>query len=821
MAAQSLRCRECGAEYALEARYVCERCFGPLEVSYERHESVDVDGLRRRIQAGPQNIWRYADFLPLRGAAGPVGPLASRAGLPAGCTPLVRADRLAERLGLREVWVKNDRANPTHSFKDRVVTVAAAPGPRARLRDPRLRLHRQPGQLRRRHRRRRSAWSPTSSSRPTSRSRRSSRPASTARTSSRSTATTTTSTASAPRSPASCELGVRERQHAALLRGGLQDRWRTRSPSSSAGARRDRVVAPIASGSLFTKIAKGFEEFARARPHRGRPAADERRAGPGLLAGRHRLGRGHGRLPPGQAGHDRQVAGHRQPGRRALRARAGPQRAAAGSTGRPTTRSAHGIRLLAETTGIFTETAGGVTTATLAKLAARGDIEPDETRRARHHRRRPQDARRGARDVRGPRDRARRSTSAVESAGRGHGLMAVTVKLPTQLRAAAGGAAKRQVEGDDRRRRPRGAATGEHPTLRDRLSDGDGGLRRFVNVYVDGEDVRFGDGLGTPSGGRHGVADPPGRRRRLTRVCGFAADFGPPPDTTPDIAGRSRCAQYVGAPRWCASSIATTRRRIARLLRAQLEGDGGLEIVDEAPDIDLAPRASRPPSRTSCCWTASTPSATRRPSWSPTSRRRRGSWCVSGHPALVRRDAARQRVQRLREKDAPLEELRATCCGAPVRVASATRPSFGATAPSGTSGHTGAGGQDAARRRATDCRASSCRSTTPRACTGTCASSATASWPPGRSRTASRSRPRTTGSRSAPRTTRSSTSSSTARSRRATTAPGRCASGTAAPTRRTSGTTRKVEVTFHGERLRGRYALFPLRARARRPARTG
>jgi MoaD family protein len=75
--------------------------------------------------------------------------------------------------------------------------------------------------------------------------------------------------------------------------------------------------------------------------------------------------------------------------------------------------------------------------------------------------------------------------------------MGVTVKLPTQLRAAAGGAAKVAVDGDTV-----GAVLealyGEHPELRDSLSDGDGGLRRFVNVYVDGEDVRFGDGLQTP-----------------------------------------------------------------------------------------------------------------------------------------------------------------------------------------------------------------------------------------------------------------------------------------------------------------------------------
>src|SRR4051794_16851997 len=127
MGASNLRCRECSAEYALEARYVCERCFGPLEVAYDHGDlAADVGQLRRRIQAGPQNIWRYADFLPLANQPGPSARASSRTGLPAGCTPLIRADRLAERLGLGEVWVKNDAANPTHSFKDRVVSVASA-----------------------------------------------------------------------------------------------------------------------------------------------------------------------------------------------------------------------------------------------------------------------------------------------------------------------------------------------------------------------------------------------------------------------------------------------------------------------------------------------------------------------------------------------------------------------------------------------------------------------------------------------------------------------------------------------------------------------
>ena len=120
-----MKCRECSATYPLDARYVCERCFGPLEVAYASLDGVDVDGLRRRIQAGPQSIWRYADFLPLE--TPPAQRSSARLGLPAGCTPLVRADRLAERLGIdAEVWVKNDAANPTHSFKDRVVSVASA-----------------------------------------------------------------------------------------------------------------------------------------------------------------------------------------------------------------------------------------------------------------------------------------------------------------------------------------------------------------------------------------------------------------------------------------------------------------------------------------------------------------------------------------------------------------------------------------------------------------------------------------------------------------------------------------------------------------------
>src|ERR671923_96541 len=115
--ADALKCKECSTTYPLDARYVCERCFGPLEVAYKPPGS-DAAELKRRIQAGPDTLWRYADFLPVQRVP--------RAALPTGLTPLVRADRPAERLGIGELWIKNETANPTHSFKDRVVSVALA-----------------------------------------------------------------------------------------------------------------------------------------------------------------------------------------------------------------------------------------------------------------------------------------------------------------------------------------------------------------------------------------------------------------------------------------------------------------------------------------------------------------------------------------------------------------------------------------------------------------------------------------------------------------------------------------------------------------------
>ena len=110
-----LRCRECGRTYDISPRYACEWCFGPLEVAYDPDAARQVT--RESIAAGPSTIWRYAGLLPVDEVPGSA---------PVGCTPLVRADRLAAELGLGELWVKDDTRNPTNSFKDRVVAVALA-----------------------------------------------------------------------------------------------------------------------------------------------------------------------------------------------------------------------------------------------------------------------------------------------------------------------------------------------------------------------------------------------------------------------------------------------------------------------------------------------------------------------------------------------------------------------------------------------------------------------------------------------------------------------------------------------------------------------
>jgi threonine synthase len=366
MPVQALQCKECGTEYELEARYVCDSCFGPLEVSYDL-SSLGAAEVKRRIQAGPQNIWRYADFLPFGQAP--------RTELPTGSTPLVRADRLAQRLGLGEVWVKNDAANPTHSFKDRVVTVALA---KARELGYGVVACASTGNL--------------------------------------ANAVAAHAAAAGLESYVFIPADLEEQKVLATgvygtrlvkVRGTYDDvnrlctelsaerEWAFVNvnvrPYYSEGSKTlgfeiaedlgfelpDRVVAPIASGSLFTKIARGFEEWREvglldgdlptmngAQAEGCSPVAQAFEAGwdackpvrPDTIAKSLAIGN------PADGPYALDLA-----------------RASGGSVDAVTDEEVcAGIRLLAETTGIFTETAGGVTTAVLAKLAERGDIGRDE-----------------------------------------------------------------------------------------------------------------------------------------------------------------------------------------------------------------------------------------------------------------------------------------------------------------------------------------------------------------------------------------------------------------------------------------------------------
>ncbi|HEX5308186.1 MAG TPA: threonine synthase [Solirubrobacteraceae bacterium] len=379
MAVTHLRCRECKAEYPLEALYVCDRCFGPLEVAYD-HSALgsDPDQLRRRIQAGPQNIWRYADFLPVLAPPGPSGRLASRTGLPAGCTPLIKADRLAKRLGLREVWVKNDAANPTHSFKDRVVSVAVT---RARELGFETIACASTGNL---------ANSVAAHGAALGLESYVFIPADLEEQKILATGVYGTKLVavkgnyddvnrlctelSAERDWAFVNVNLRPyyAEGSKTLAYEIAEQLGFELP--------DRCVVPIASGSLFTKVAKGFAEWrelglvgdpARALPKMSGAQAD----GCSPVATAFAAGQEVCKPVKPDTIAKSLAIGNPADGPYALE----EARRSGGSIDSVSDEEIRaGIALLAQTTGIFTETAGGVTTATLAKLAERGEIDPDE-----------------------------------------------------------------------------------------------------------------------------------------------------------------------------------------------------------------------------------------------------------------------------------------------------------------------------------------------------------------------------------------------------------------------------------------------------------
>jgi threonine synthase len=377
LAVSHLQCKECKERYELDALYVCERCFGPLEARYEHdHLTGDIAELRRRIQGGPQNIWRYADFLPL--AAGPPGPsarLASRVGLPAGCTPLIRADRLAQRLGLGEVWVKNDAANPTHSFKDRVVSVAVA---RARELGYDTIACASTGNL---------ANSVAAHGAALGLNSYVFIPADLEEQKVLATGVYGTRLVSVEGSYDDVNRLCTElsAEHDwAFVNINLRPYYAEGSKTLAFEIAEqlgwelpDRCVVPIASGSLYTKIAAGFEEWRELGLLDGDPPTMNGAQAEGCSPVSTAFAAGAEVCRPVKPNTIAKslAIGDPADGPYALEL----ARRSGGSVDDVSDEEIRaGIRLLAETTGIFTETAGGVTTAVLAKLAERGDIDPHE-----------------------------------------------------------------------------------------------------------------------------------------------------------------------------------------------------------------------------------------------------------------------------------------------------------------------------------------------------------------------------------------------------------------------------------------------------------
>jgi threonine synthase len=364
----ALKCKECGAEYEPQAIHVCEFCFGPLEVSY------DYDALRRQvtresIQAGPNSIWRYRSFLPVSTQT-PID-------VGTGMTPLVRTNRLARRLGLKNLYIKNDAVNmPTLSFKDRVVSVALT-------------------------RARELGFSTVSCA---------------------STGNLANSTAAIAAHagldccvfiPADLEagkvLGTLIYSPTVMAVQGNYDQvnrlccevantygWGfvniNLRPYYSEGSKTlgyevieqlgwklpDHIVAPLASGSLFTKIHKGFQEFIKvglvddkdvrfsgAQADGCSPIAQAFRENRDFIAP----------VKPNTIAKSIAI-GNPADGVYAVEI---ARKTGGNIESVSDAEIVEGIKLLAETEGIFTETAGGTTIAVLKKLVEAGKIDPDET----------------------------------------------------------------------------------------------------------------------------------------------------------------------------------------------------------------------------------------------------------------------------------------------------------------------------------------------------------------------------------------------------------------------------------------------------------
>lgn len=365
---RALRCKECGTEYEPKAVHVCESCFGPLEVTYD-YSALSRSVTRETIEAGPNSIWRYRPFLPV------VTDTPIDVGT--GMTPLVRSQRLARRLGLKQLYIKNDAVNmPTLSFKDRVVSVALT-------------------------RARELGFSTVSCA---------------------STGNLANSTAAiAAHAGLDCCVFIPADLEAGKVLGtliysptlmavqGNYDQvnrlccevanthgWGfvniNLRPYYSEGSKTlgyevaeqlgwqlpDHIVAPLASGSLYTKIYKGFQEFIKvglvAQKHVRFSGAQAEGCSP--IAQAYREGRDFVKPVKPSTVAKSLAIGNPADGIYALEV----ARKTNGNIESVTDAEIiDGIKLLAETEGIFTETAGGTTIAVLKKLVEAGKIDRDET----------------------------------------------------------------------------------------------------------------------------------------------------------------------------------------------------------------------------------------------------------------------------------------------------------------------------------------------------------------------------------------------------------------------------------------------------------
>jgi threonine synthase len=364
----NLKCKECGAEYEAKALHVCELCFGPLEVAYD-YDAIRRQVTRESIQSGPNSIWRYRQFLPV--ATDNVIDVGT------GMTPLVRSHRLARRLGLKNLYIKNDAVNmPTLSFKDRVVSVALS-------------------------RARELGFTTVSCA---------------------STGNLANSTAAiASHAGLECCVFIPSDLEAGKVLGtliygptvmavqGNYDQvnrlcsevantygWGfvniNLRPYYSEGSKTlgyevieqlgwklpDHIVAPLASGSLFTKIYKGFQEFVKVglvdeKPVRFSGAQAE---GCSPIASAFRENRDFIK-PVKPSTIAKSIAiGNPADGVYAVDI---AKKTNGNIESVTDAEIVEGIKLLAETEGIFTETAGGTTIAVLKKLVEAGKIDPEET----------------------------------------------------------------------------------------------------------------------------------------------------------------------------------------------------------------------------------------------------------------------------------------------------------------------------------------------------------------------------------------------------------------------------------------------------------